>query len=524
MDNINVEVIDDSINVTVEGGIGPQGPAGTPGANGVGVPTGGTTDQVLKKASNTDYDTVWGTVNLLPAGNDTEVQFNDGGSFGADSHFYYNKTTDVLHVHGISGDATDGLLIEAQGGTDIGILGAGNSANVTWYGNHNFNNETANTIAGFGASKTLQSLSTATYPSLTELSYVKGVTSSIQTQLNAKIENLSAFDTDDLSEGTTNLYSQWEVNTYTNDFLQPKTTTQGLVVGNDLHSSVVTAFNGVSAIFNDSVTAPGVGLNYFVNLSYGTSLIPLGGVFFGGHARGTASSPSQTLNGDWLGGLAFAGFGTSGWATSGSSHTLPGMYFQTVADVTNSALEEIIYIGGLLSPMISFQTNTSAIKFNQSLLDSDITFYWDSGTALAIDGGTGNITASALSGTTANSLANIDTAQTLTNKRVTPRVSTTTSSATPTINTDNVDVYGLTAQTADITSFTTNLSGTPTNGQKLWIYIVGTAARAITWGSSFENGPSTLPTTTVGTERLDVGFVWNAVSSKWRCVAAGSNA
>jgi hypothetical protein len=110
--------------------------------------------------------------------------------------------------------------------------------------------------------------------------------------------------------------------------------------------------------------------------------------------------------------------------------------------------------------------------------------------------------------------------QTLTNKRVTPRVSTTTSSSTPTINTDNVDVYGLTAQAVNITSFTTNLSGTPTNGQKLWIYIVGTAARTITWGASFEASVVPLPTTTVSTNRLDVGFVWNAATSKWRCVAA----
>jgi hypothetical protein len=109
--------------------------------------------------------------------------------------------------------------------------------------------------------------------------------------------------------------------------------------------------------------------------------------------------------------------------------------------------------------------------------------------------------------------------QTLTNKRVTPRVSTTASSATPTINTDNTDQYGLTAQAVDITSFTTNLSGTPTDGQKLWIYIVGTAARAITWGASFESSTATLPTTTVTTNRLDVGFVWNAATSKWRCVA-----
>jgi hypothetical protein len=116
----------------------------------------------------------------------------------------------------------------------------------------------------------------------------------------------------------------------------------------------------------------------------------------------------------------------------------------------------------------------------------------------------------------------ISSTNTLTNKRVTPRVSTTTSSATPTINTDNVDMYGLTAQTADITSFTTNLSGTPTNGQRLWIYVVGTGARAITWGASFEAGAVALPTTTVTTQRLDVGFIWNSVTSKWRCMASGS--
>lgn len=108
---------------------------------------------------------------------------------------------------------------------------------------------------------------------------------------------------------------------------------------------------------------------------------------------------------------------------------------------------------------------------------------------------------------------------TFTNKRITKRTGTATSSATPTINTDSVDFYSLTAQAVDITSFTTNLSGTPTEAQTLWIAITGTAARAITWGASFEASTVALPTTTVTTNRLDVGFVWNTVTSKWRCVA-----
>jgi len=123
-----------------------------------------------------------------------------------------------------------------------------------------------------------------------------------------------------------------------------------------------------------------------------------------------------------------------------------------------------------------------------------------------------------LSGYGITDAASLTGTETLTNKRVNPRVGTTTSSATPTINTDNYDVYGLTAQAVDITSFTTNLSGTPVDGQKLWIYVVGTAARAITWGASFEASTVALPTTTVTTNRLDVGFVWNAAASKWRCV------
>jgi len=109
---------------------------------------------------------------------------------------------------------------------------------------------------------------------------------------------------------------------------------------------------------------------------------------------------------------------------------------------------------------------------------------------------------------------------TLTNKRITKRTDTTTSSATPTINTDTTDYYSLTAQAADITSFTTNLSGTPTIGQILRISVTGTAARAITWGASFANGVVALPTTTVTTTRLSVLFEFDG--TVWRCMASGS--
>lgn len=118
------------------------------------------------------------------------------------------------------------------------------------------------------------------------------------------------------------------------------------------------------------------------------------------------------------------------------------------------------------------------------------------------------------------SMVTASTTNTFTNKRVTKRTGTTASSGTPTINTDSVDFYSITALAAAITSFTTNLTGTPTEAQTLWIAITDNGtARAITWGTSFEASTVALPTTTVISTRLDVGFVWNTVTSKWRCVA-----
>jgi hypothetical protein len=146
---------------------------------------------------------------------------------------------------------------------------------------------------------------------------------------------------------------------------------------------------------------------------------------------------------------------------------------------------------------------------------------WTSGSGIA------KLTSGVLSTVTAPSgtiVGDTDT-QTLTNKRLTPRITTITSSGTPTINTDNCDAVTITAQAAAITSMTTNLSGTPTNFQKLIIRIKddGTA-RAITWGASFEAKGVALPTTTVISKVLTVGFIYDTVTSKWGCVASAQEA
>jgi hypothetical protein len=120
-------------------------------------------------------------------------------------------------------------------------------------------------------------------------------------------------------------------------------------------------------------------------------------------------------------------------------------------------------------------------------------------------------------------IPSISSTHTIINKRITARVTSITSSATPTINTDNADAITITALATAITSMTTNLTGTPNNFDKILIRIKddGTA-RAITWGASFASGVATLPTTTVLGKTLTVGLIYNTVSAKWECMAAGS--
>ena len=151
-------------------------------------------------------------------------------------------------------------------------------------------------------------------------------------------------------------------------------------------------------------------------------------------------------------------------------------------------------------------------------------------------GGGGSGTVTSVSVTTANGVSGtVATATTtpaitlalgaitpsaISSARITKRAPTVTQSATPTINTEVTDVAHITGLAQAITSMTTNLTGTPVEGDTLRIDITDNGtARAITWGAKFEASTVALPTTTVLSVRLDVGFVWNTVTSAWRCVA-----
>jgi hypothetical protein len=102
-------------------------------------------------------------------------------------------------------------IIVTKGGNGAGIKvtkssGSGDAIEVA-QGSVSIADETVSTIAHFDGSKSIKSLATSTYPSLTELSYVKDVTSAIQTQLNGKVTSFASGADGTASSGTTNTIS-----------------------------------------------------------------------------------------------------------------------------------------------------------------------------------------------------------------------------------------------------------------------------------------------------------------------------
>lgn len=168
--------------------------------------------------------------------------------------------------------------------------------------------------------------------------------------------------------------------------------------------------------------------------------------------------------------------------------------------------------------------------------DADATILTDDALVTVAQGGTGAATLTglvkgsgtgALTAVTAPSGAVVGTSdtQTLTAKRVTPRVTTIVSSATPTVDTDACDAVTITALAAAISTMSTNLSGAPTNFQKLLIRIKDDGTpRALDWGASFVAKGTALPTTTVTSKLLTVGFIYDSVAGTWGCVAAAQEA
>ena len=206
--------------------------------------------------------------------------------------------------------------------------------------------------------------------------------------------------------------------------------------------------------------------------------------------------------------------GLTGYLTSGgalgtpSSGTLTSCTGLPAAGVTNTA--------ATLSDAQTFITN--AKTFTNSLLKL-LGSSTGATTFTSLNAGASNYTLSFPAVT--DTLVALTTTDTLTNKRVTPRILSAASYTTDTgtsLNCDNLDEFIVTAQAGALKL--NNPTGTPTDGQVLIVAVTGTAARALTYDTQFQASTVALPTTTVTTNRITIGFIWSAATSKWICVGS----
>jgi hypothetical protein len=87
------------------GPVGPTGPQGTTGPAGIGIPSGGSTGQILTKSTSTDYDTSWQSTK---AASYRHSQSNPSATWviAHNLNFYPNATVEETTGHLIEGIIT----------------------------------------------------------------------------------------------------------------------------------------------------------------------------------------------------------------------------------------------------------------------------------------------------------------------------------------------------------------------------------------------------------------------------------
>ena len=147
----------------------------------VGTPTYGLAPQATAGSTTGGVFDIRNTNTNIVAGNTIgTLQFSAKDD---DSVAYANAQIKAITQNGIgtgSSGKTDLIFYTSNGSTPNEIVKMNDLGLV-------INAEVVSTIASFDANKSIKSLTTSDgYPSLVELKYVKGVTSAIQTQINAK--------------------------------------------------------------------------------------------------------------------------------------------------------------------------------------------------------------------------------------------------------------------------------------------------------------------------------------------------
>ena len=244
-----------------------------------------------------------------------------------------------------------------------------------------------------------------------------------------------------------------------------------------------------------------------------------------GGARTAISAASSGANGDItsLTGLTTPLSAAQGGTGLGTGYAVGDLVYAS-ATATLARLADVATGNVLLSGGVGVAPSYGKVGLTTHI----------SGTLAVGNGGTGAATltgilvgngASAFTAVTAPSGTIVGTSdtQTLSNKRIDPRVTTVASSATPTPSPNTEDLYILSALAVGATFAAPG--GTPSNGFKLMIRIKDNGgAQTLAWNAIYRAIGVTLPTTTVAGKTLYVGCVYNSADTKWDVVSVAQEA
>lgn len=120
-----------------------------------------------------------------------------------------------------------------------------------------------------------------------------------------------------------------------------------------------------------------------------------------------------------------------------------------------------------------------------------------------------------------DTVAGIAATQTLTNKRVDPRVSSSASASSVTPDVASYDMYAYTALAANLTINAP--TGTPVDGTTLLFRILddGTS-RTLTWNATFTAIGASLPTATTASKMIYVGCIYNVANTRWDVISVAT--